>query len=145
MRRLRHLRLTASVTLLAAFAGLTTLAGCGSSISVSNTYVDVNGTVTLPDGKPLPRGMIHFEPVTPESGRDDQAVVENGKFTSKMAVAKYKVAFDIQGGNSSVPRQVPQVRHVRDHRRRQGRRPEGGDEVALSLLVIRCLLFGLRQ
>jgi len=78
--------------------------GCGpSTVSTENSYVDVTGTVTLPDGKPMPRGMIHFEPEVPGKGRDDQAGVVDGKFTSKLAVAKYKVAFDLQGGNSFVP------------------------------------------
>jgi len=83
---------------------LSAFAGCGpSTVGTDNSYVDVTGTVTLPDGKPLPRGMIHFEPEVAGKGRDDQAGVVDGKFTSKMAVAKYKVAFDLQGGSSSVP------------------------------------------
>ena len=87
-----------------AAAGLCALAGCGSStVGTANTYVDVVGTVTLPDGQPLKRGMIYFEPEVPDKGRDDQAVVTDGKFTSKLAVAKYKVAFDTQGGTSTVP------------------------------------------
>ena len=59
-----------------AAAGLYALAGCGSStVGTANTYVDVVGTVTLPDGQPLKRGMIYFEPEVPDKGRDDQAVV----------------------------------------------------------------------
>ena len=91
---------------LSAFAtvALCALTGCGSStVGTANTYVDVVGTVTLPDGQPLKRGMIYFEPEVPEKGRDDQAVVADGKFTAKLAVAQYKVAFDTQGGTSTVP------------------------------------------
>ena len=63
----------------------------------------MTGTVTLPDGSPLKRGMIHFEPEAADQGRTDQAAVVDGKFTSKMAVAKYKVAFDLEPGTSAAP------------------------------------------
>jgi len=80
--------------------------GGGAYVSPGFDFADVSGVVTLADGKPLKTGTIHFSPVTEGKGREDMCVVSDGKFTLKMAVGEYKVAFDAKnegGGKSHVP------------------------------------------
>src|SRR4051812_19596532 len=90
-----------ALTLAAAVAS-TMLAGCGSEhISVSNEYVDVQGAVTVGGKPPAKMVMIHFEPESPDRGRTDQAAVTDGRFTGKLAVARYKVAFDVENSRGS--------------------------------------------
>src|SRR3954453_16247403 len=90
-----------AMTLTTAFASKV-LAGCGpESVTVSSEYVDVQGTVTVGGKAPAKMVMIHLEPESPDKGRSDQAAVTDGKFTGKMAVARYKVAFDVENPRGS--------------------------------------------
>jgi hypothetical protein len=87
---------------LAAAAACMMFAGCGSEhVSVANDYVEVQGTVTVGGKAPAKMVMIHFEPESAEKGRTDQAPVTDGKFNGKMAMAKYKVAFDVENPKGS--------------------------------------------
>lgn len=81
-----------------AFAPLA-FSGCGSGgehVPTAQNFLDVSGTVTAPDGKPLKAGTIHFGVAETGKGRDEIAVVTDGKFTLKMAAAKYKVGFNMK-------------------------------------------------
>ena len=87
---------------LAFVAGVFLSAGCGDTIPASGEMVEVKGTVTLADGKPLKAGMIHFKP-DGSGGRDDLGVIKDGAFTTKMYVGKYKVAIDVDNTRPGVP------------------------------------------
>ena len=76
--------------------------GCGSSTAPAmGQYVDVQGTVSV-NGKPIKKAVIYFDPDGP-GGRDQFADVQNGKFSTKLFVAKYKVAFDVETKRPNVP------------------------------------------
>lgn len=91
-------RLAALLTLPA----LAALAGCGNSTAPAmGTPVEVKGTVTLADGRPMKAGSIHFEP--DGEGREEMAAVKDGAFELTMFVDRYKVAFDMNSRNPSSP------------------------------------------
>jgi hypothetical protein len=79
------------------------LTGCdGSPAPAMGSPVDVKGTVTLADGKPLKAGTVHFK-FDGAGGRDEVAKVTDGAFELKMFAGKYKVAFDIDSTRPGVP------------------------------------------
>jgi hypothetical protein len=61
------------------------LAGCDQRASEGQ----VQGTVTL-DGKPVDNGIIRFSPLEGQVGTAG-GVIENGRFTSTVPVAKHRV------------------------------------------------------
>ena len=85
------------------FALFALASGCDSSAPAMGDYVDVKGTVTAADGKPVKLTTIYFEPVTPGQGRDQFVEVKDGAFELKMFTAKYKVAFDTESKRPAVP------------------------------------------
>ena len=101
MKALRNFTLLAALAL-SGFA-------CGpANVPAGFEFVDVTGTVTMADGKPLKSGTITFEPSEAGKGREDVAGIADGKFTTKMAAGTYKVAIDKKtdegvGGRSLVP------------------------------------------
>ncbi len=80
--------------------------GCGSGgepMAAPTEQADMTGTVTTADGRPLKTAAIHFSPVTPGVGlQEELAAVTDGKFTTRLPVAEYKVAFDIAADARSV-------------------------------------------
>lgn len=88
------------------FLSMVGLTGCGGSAVVSTPFefVDVKGTVTLPDGKPLRTGALTFTPEAGQKAREENATVTDGSFSTKMGVGKYKVTLDADSkAKSAVP------------------------------------------
>lgn len=67
--------MTRSLSLTAAFLAAVALAGCGES----EKLYDVSGTVTF-EGKPIPKGLIFFDPEKGTPGTQGFANIENGKY-----------------------------------------------------------------
>ncbi|WP_149112775.1 hypothetical protein [Limnoglobus roseus] len=63
----------------------------------------MSGTVNTADGKPLKSGNIYFEPETPGQGREANATVANGAFKTKLFLAKYRVALDMEDRKTTLP------------------------------------------
>lgn len=81
-----------------------TATGCdGTPSPAMGEYVDVKGTVTLADGRPVKAATIYFQPEVPGQGRDQFVDVKDGVFELKLFAANYKVAFDVEGGRGGVP------------------------------------------
>ena len=96
------MRITLSHLVFLSLFAVLYLTGCDSSPAPAiGQYVDVQGTVTV-QGKPLKSAMIYFEPDGP-GGRDQFADVKDGNFSTKLFVAKYKVAFDMESRKPNVP------------------------------------------
>jgi hypothetical protein len=57
------------------FAGLAFVAGCGPD----EKLYDVSGTVTF-DGRPIPKGLIFFDPAPGTPGTQGFATIEDGRF-----------------------------------------------------------------
>ncbi len=73
-----------------ALLGVIGLAGCSSYKDTSpGTEVDVNGTVTGPDGKPLTGVNIVFQPAEAGTRPESIPLKPDGTFTTKMLVGKY--------------------------------------------------------
>jgi hypothetical protein len=72
-------------SLLFSAAAILLVAGCEQPAPVGQ----VQGTVTL-DGKPVDNGIIRFTPLDGKVGTAG-GVVENGRFTSTVPVAKHRV------------------------------------------------------
>jgi hypothetical protein len=85
--------MTRSLSLAAALIAAAALAGCGDA----EKLYDVSGTITF-DGKPLPKGLIFFDPEKGTPGTQGFANVENGKYDTAVA-GKGK---GIRGGAYSV-------------------------------------------
>lgn len=102
------------IRLMCAVFGAALLASCGcgfggGSIPAQQDFVDLNGTVTLPNGQPMKRGVVHFFPEDPAKGRADIARVEDGKFYSKMVKGRYGVKFDLESpAKSEAPKRFTQ-------------------------------------
>lgn len=84
---MRPSRLITRLASVGVLAGLCALAGCGGGSDPN--LVHVSGTVTV-DGKPLPLGMIVFEPDPAKGGRGQQghAQIKDGKFDTRGADGK---------------------------------------------------------
>jgi len=85
---------------------MVSLVGCGGPATINTvfTFVDVTGTVTMPDGKPLKNATLVFVPEEGQTAREENAVVNDGNFSTKMGVGKYKVTLDTDSKvKSSVP------------------------------------------
>lgn len=103
-----------ALTLLAAGAGSTTLAGCGG---VSNEVVDkvpvypVKGTVILADGKPLNGGSIEFLPASATARPAVGVIGPDGTFTLKTggigdgaAEGNYKIKIEPDYASLNLPK-----------------------------------------
>ena len=76
--------------------------GCGGGAAPAmGTLVTISGSVTV-GGSPLKSGTIHLK-TTATGGRDELAVVTDGKYTLTAFAGNYKVAFDVDAARSSVP------------------------------------------
>ena len=83
--------------------GTVGMAGCSfSEAPAMGEYVDVKGTVSLADGKPVKKATIFFQPEG-AVGREQFTDIKDGQFALKLFVAPYKVAFDTDLKKSSVP------------------------------------------
>ena len=58
---------------------LTTLSGCGGGADDGPKRFDVSGTVSF-DSKPVPGGVIYFQPAEGNSGPQGVAAIVEGKF-----------------------------------------------------------------
>lgn len=81
---MRPSRLVTRLARVVGLAGLCALAGCGGGGDPN--LVHVSGTVTV-DGKPLPLGLIVFEPDPAKGNRGQQghADIKDGKFDTRQA------------------------------------------------------------
>ena len=78
------------------------LLGCGGGPAPAmGDLVTVTGGVTV-GGSPMKSGTIHLK-ATAAGGRDELAVVADGKYTLTAFAGNYKVAFDIEAAKSNVP------------------------------------------
>jgi hypothetical protein len=82
-----------SLCLAASFVGAVVLVGCGGGEQLH----DVSGTITY-EGKPIPKGLIFFDPEKGTPGTQGFANIENGKYDTSIA-GKGK---GIRGGAYSV-------------------------------------------
>jgi len=78
--------LLSRLCLVVCFSLVTPLAGCARGPATGT----VNGEVTL-DGQPLTKGHVEFSPVDGQ-GQTGGALIEGGKFSAEIPVAKMKVA-----------------------------------------------------
>lgn len=82
-----------SLSLTAVLVAAVALAGCGDS----EKLYDVSGTITF-EGKPIPKGLIFFDPEKGTPGTQGFANIEQGKYdTSNPGAGK-----GIRGGKYSV-------------------------------------------
>ncbi len=76
--------------------------GCGGGPAPAmGDLITVTGGVTV-GGSPMKSGTIHLK-ATAAGGRDELAVVTDGKYTLTAFAGNYKVAFDVEAAKSSVP------------------------------------------
>lgn len=77
---------------LALLVGL--IVGCSSTPPQKPAPVDVNGTVTLPNGQPAKDVTISFFPTTNEQIQGNAKIGADGKFSLKMNPGKYTFGFE---------------------------------------------------
>jgi len=73
------------------------IVGCGPKRIPSKIGepAPVSGSVTLPNGQPLPRGSVAFFPVEEGKGQESFAMLDgSGSFTTTVAPGAYKVAIE---------------------------------------------------
>ena len=61
------------------FAGITVVTGCGPD----EKLYDVSGTVTF-EGRPIPKGLIFFDPAPGTPGTQGFANIEDGRFDTSV-------------------------------------------------------------
>jgi hypothetical protein len=69
------------------------LAGCSANPGKLPEAIDVNGTVTLADGKPVTNVQIEFTPSTSPGRPWNSRVDEAGKYTAKLTPGGYTFFF----------------------------------------------------
>ncbi len=87
--------------LCAAIALLAPLGCGGGAAPAMGDLVTITGSVTV-GGAPMKSGTIHLK-ANGTAGRDELAVVTDGKYTLTAFAGNYKVAFDVDAARSSVP------------------------------------------
>lgn len=79
--------------------------GCSSVSEKDEKVVDVSGSATGKDGKPLDGVGISFIPLSEGANTADMSVVK-GKFSGKLATGKYTY-FYIEGKNKAAYKAIP--------------------------------------
>lgn len=71
------------------------VAGCSQGPGPMKAEIDVAGSVVLPNGAKLEKGVVAFDPILASgAAREEMVKIQGGTFKLRMMPGKYRVAID---------------------------------------------------
>lgn len=83
------------------------IAGCSSTPPQKPSAIDVTGTVTGADGKPLGNVKLNFLPTNADQVQLSVNVAADGKFQASVVPGKYTFSFEPQTGKQAAFKGIP--------------------------------------